>query len=259
MTQLTFDDSVLSQLEALYRTRDVLRRRQLVRDALGAVPGERILDVGCGPGFYVAELAEQVGPEGAVVGIDGSPQMLAAAARRSGGRENVAFHEADATSLPVDDRSFDGAVCVQVLEYVDDVDTALAELYRVLRPGGRAVIWDVDWATVSMHSEDRPRMRRVLERWDEHLAHPSLPRTLAHRLRAVGFGDVRMEAHAFATTEFTPDSYGVSVMSVMEQFVAGRDETGAADANAWAAEARELGERGEFFFACIQCCFSATS
>jgi ubiquinone/menaquinone biosynthesis C-methylase UbiE len=259
MTQLTFDESLLSQLEALYRTRDVLRRRQLVRDALGAAPGERILDVGCGPGFYVAELAEQVGPTGSVVGIDSSPQMLAAAARRSDSRENVSFHEADATSLPIDDASFDAAVSVQVLEYVVDVDAALAELHRALRPGGRAIVWDVDWATVSMHSEDPARTRRVLERWDEHLAHPSLPRTLAHRLRSVGFDDVRMEAHAFATTEFTPDSYAVSVLPVIEQFVAGRGDAAAADASAWAAEARELGERGEFFFACIQCCFSATS
>jgi hypothetical protein len=68
-----------------------------------------------------------------------------------------------------------------------------------------------------------------------------------------------MEAHAFATTEFTPDSYAVSVLPVIEQFVAGRGDAAAADASAWAAEARELGERGEFFFACIQCCFSATS
>jgi ubiquinone/menaquinone biosynthesis C-methylase UbiE len=258
MTQLTFDESLLSQLEALYRTRDVLRRRRLVRDALGAEPGERILDVGCGPGFYVAELAELVGPTGSVVGVDVSPQMLAAAAKRSEGRDNVAFHEATATSLPVSDASFDAAVSVQVLEYVEDVDGALAELHRALRPGGRAVVWDVDWATVSMHSADPARVRRVLGRWDEHLTHPSLPRTLAHRLRSAGFDEVRIEAHAFATTEFTLDAYGVSVMPVIEQFVAGRDERAAADAVAWAAEARELGERGEFFFVCTQFCFSAT-
>jgi ubiquinone/menaquinone biosynthesis C-methylase UbiE len=258
MSQLTFDESLLSQLEALYRTRDVLRRRLLVRDALTAGRGERILDVGCGPGFYVAELAEHVGPSGSVVGVDVSPQMLAAAARRAESLDNVAFHEAGATALPLDDASFDGAVSVQVLEYVPGVDDALAELYRVLRPGGRAVVWDVDWATVSMHSADPARTRRVLERWDEHLAHPSLPRTLAPRLRSAGFVDVRTEAHAFATAELTPDAYGVSVMPVIEQFVAGRDEAAAEDARAWAAEARALGERGEFYFTCTQFCFTAT-
>ena len=91
MTQLVFDESLVEQLEQLYRTRDVLRRRQLVQGALCAQPGERILDVGCGPGFYVAELLDQVGPQGTVVGVDGSAQMLAVAARRCEGRPNVSF------------------------------------------------------------------------------------------------------------------------------------------------------------------------
>jgi hypothetical protein len=62
MSQLVFDEALAAQLETLYRTRDVLRRRRLVREALQAAPGNRVLDVGCGPGFYVAELLEQVGP-----------------------------------------------------------------------------------------------------------------------------------------------------------------------------------------------------
>ena len=100
--------------------------------------------------------------QGAIVGVDGSPQMLALAARRCGDHDRVEFREGDATSLPVDDASFDGALCVQVLEYVPDVAVGLSELHRALRPGGRVVIWDVDWATVSWHSADPARMDRVL-------------------------------------------------------------------------------------------------
>jgi Methyltransferase domain len=74
-----FDEELANQLESVYRTRDILRRRRLVREALAAAPGERILDVGCGPGFYVAELLEEVGDAGSVVGADASPQMLAVA------------------------------------------------------------------------------------------------------------------------------------------------------------------------------------
>ncbi len=255
--QLTFDDSLLPRLEALYGTRDVLRRRRLVREALAVAPGERILDAGCGPGFYVAELLDQVGPAGSVVGVDGSPQMLAAASSRCEGRNNVSFLPADVTALPVEDRSFDAVLCVQVLEYVEDVDAALAELHRALRTGGRAVVWDVDWATVSLHSRDSTRTRQVLRAWDEHLAHPSLPATLAARLRAGGFEDVGVEGHAFATAEFTPDAYGASAVPLIEQFVAGRQGLTEQAARAWGAEQRELGEQGAFFFACVQCCFTA--
>jgi arsenite methyltransferase len=253
MSQLVFDDKIVEQLEVIYRSRDVLRRRKLVYEALGAKPGDRILDAGCGPGFYTRELLDQVGPEGSVTGIDRSPQMLAVARGRSEGFGNVAFEEGDATALPVDSGRFDRALSVQVLEYVRDVPAALAEMHRALRPGGRVVIWDVDWTTVSWHSEDPDRMARVLEVWDEHLAHPSLPRTLSASLRAAGFEDVRMEGHAFATDELTPECYGGSLLPVIERYVAGQ---GAEEVEAWAAEQRALGERGEFYFACIQFCFS---
>jgi ubiquinone/menaquinone biosynthesis C-methylase UbiE len=258
MGQLVFDESLLPRLEALYRTHDVLRRRRLVREAVSASSGERVLDAGCGPGFYVAELLEEVGPEGAVTGVDGSAQMLQAAARRCEGHANVAFHEADVTSLPVDDASFDAALSVQVLEYVSDVASALAEMHRAVKPGGRVVVWDVDWATVSVHSSDPDRTARVLRAWDAHLAHPSLPQTLAARLRAAGFDDVAVEGHAFATSAFVSDAYGASIVPLIEQFVAGREGITEDEAKAWGDEQRELGERGEFFFACTQFCFTAT-
>lgn len=71
------------------------------------------------------------------------------------------------------------------------------------------MVWDVDWATVSWHWTEPDRMRRVLRAWDEHLVHPSLPLTLGSAMRAVGFADVRMEAHGFAATgAFDDQTYG---------------------------------------------------
>jgi arsenite methyltransferase len=233
----------------------VLRRRKLVYESLDAAPGDRILDVGCGPGFYSRELLDQVGPEGSVTGIDQSPQMLAVARRRSEGFGNISFEEGEATALPVESDSFDRALSVQVLEYVADVPRALAEMHRALRPGGRVVIWDVDWATLSWHSEDPSRMDRVLEAWDDHLAHASLPRTLAPSLRAAGFDDVRMDAHAFATTELSQETYGGATLPVIERYVR---QQGSPDVDAWADEQRALGKRGEFYFACMQFCFGGT-
>ena len=255
MGHLVFDEELANQLESVYRTRDILRRRRLVREVLATAPGERILDVGCGPGFYVAELLEEVGDSGSVVGVDSSPQMLAVAARRVEQRENVAFYESDATSLPVADGDFDAVLSVQVIEYVPDADRALAELYRVLRPGGRAVVWDVDWTTISWHATNEAAMEEALLAWDEHLAHPALPRTLAARLRAAGFEDVRAEGHVFATTELVPDAYVGAIFPLMEKFVAAR--SGPAEAKAWADDQHELDERGEFFFSCTQFCFRA--
>jgi arsenite methyltransferase len=255
MSQLVFDESIVEQLEVLYRSRDVLRRRNLVYGALDAQIGDHVVDIGCGPGFYSRELLDQVGPDGSVTGVDQSPQMLAVAKRRSQGFENVRFDEGDATALPVETGRFDRALSVQVLEYVPDVAKALAEMHRALRAGGRVVIWDVDWATVSWHSADPDRMARVLKAWDDHLADPSLPRTLAASLRAAGFEDVRMEGHGFATTELSEETYGGAALPVIERYVR---QQGSADVDAWAHEQRALAERGEFYFACMQFCFSGT-
>jgi SAM-dependent methyltransferase len=255
MSQLVFDEKLVEQLEVLYRTRDILRRRKLVYEALDAQAGESVVDVGCGPGFYTRELLDQVGPGGSVTGVDQSPQMLAVARRRTEGFDNVRFEKGDATALPVESGAFDRALSVQVLEYVRDIAAALSELHRALRPGGRVVIWDVDWATLSWHSEDPDRMDRVLKTWDEHLAHPSLPRRLAASLRAAGFDDVRMDGHAFATAELSEETYGGASLPVIERYVAGQ---GSDDVKAWADEQRALGERGEYYFACIQLCLTGT-
>jgi ubiquinone/menaquinone biosynthesis C-methylase UbiE len=258
MSQLEFGEDIAQQLEVLYKRRDYRRRRGLVLDALAAQPGEGILDVGCGSGFYVGELLEQVGPNGAVTGVDASPAMLAVAAKRVEGHDNVELHESDVTTLPVPDAAFDAALSVQVLEYVPDVTAALVEVHRTLRPGGRVVIWDVDWETVSWHSEDPARMRRMLDAWDRHLVHPSLPQTLAPCLRAAGFEDVVAEGHGFATTQRDPETYGGALADLLPQYAVDQGGLDAADAEAWKAEQEQLSERGEFFFACIQFCFTAS-
>lgn len=256
MTRTGFNEQVGADLERLYITGDALRRRVWVRSHLRATEGERILDVGCGPGFFCAEVADEVSPSGCVVGVDRSPAMLALAAERCAGRTNVEFRPGDTASLPVEESSFDAALCVQVLEYVPDYSLALAEIYRALLPGGRVVIWDIDWATVSWHSEMPRRMERVLESWDGHLVHPSLPRVLGPAMRTVGFESVRMHPYSFAAAEFTNDSYGVSLIPLITKFVARRGL--AEDVEAWASEQRELGRRDEFYFSVLQMCFTAS-
>jgi SAM-dependent methyltransferase len=228
-----------------------------VREALAAVDGERVLDVGCGPGFYATELLMDVGPSGTVVGVDRSAQMLAAARKRSAGHENIAFREGEATALPVDDHAFDAALCVQVLEYVPDVPGALAEMHRAVRSGGRVVVWDVDWSTVSLHSSDPARTQRILQAWDGHLTHPALPRTLAAALRTAGFADVEVEGHTFSAVELDPDSFFGGIIGLIEEYVGGREDVPGEELRGWADDLRELDARGEFFIALMQFCFKA--
>ena len=257
-TQLVFDEDWARRIEAVYEIEDAVRRRRIVRDALAAAPGERIADVGCGPGFYCAELAEDGGPGGSVTGVDASEAMLALARRRCADLPNVELRQGDATAVPLPDVSADAAISVQVQEYVEDVGAALAELRRVLRPGGRVLVFDIDWATYSVHSDQPELTARVLRAWDEHLAHRSLPRTLAPSLRDAGFEDVRVRAHPLAAIEFDPSRRHLAAMvAFVAVFVPGRQGLGEADAQAWLDDQRALGERGAFYATATQFCFTA--
>lgn len=258
MDQLVFDERAAAQLERFYRTRDVLRRRALVLDALSPEPGDRVLDLGCGPGFYVADILDRIGEGGSVTGVDMSHAMLEMTRRRVEGRSNAIVLEGEATRVPAEDASFDRAVSVQVLEYVTVVQDALAELLRLLRPGGRAVLWDIDWSTLSWHARDEERMSRMTSTWDRHLTHPTLPRTLAAALRAEGFVDVQREGHVFASTSMDPETFGGFLPRMILQYAEGLKDVDHQEATAWLDELRDLDARGEYSFAVVQFCFTAT-
>lgn len=245
--QLEFDGDTGARLERLYHSRDVRHRRQLATDGLSPLPGHIVADVGCGPGFHTSELADQVGAAGTVIGIDRSDEMIEMARARNATRPNVEFRPGDATRLPLPDTTVDGLVAVQVLEYVGDTATAVEEAYRVLKPQGRLVILDIDWATVSWQSDDPERMSRVLAAWDQHLAHPSLPGRLPHLLAATGFTDVRLAAHPFVNTSLDQDAYSSGLVPLIHSFVSAHGIP-AAEADAWMAELSGLDESGRYFF-----------
>lgn len=258
MAQVQFDERVAAQLEVFYRSRDVTRRRELVLAALDAQPGEDVLDLGCGPGFELAALASAVG-SGTVTGIDAADAMVAMAARRNHDRRNVRVASGQATAIPLDSASVDRVVSVQVLEYVADVPAALHELRRVLRPGGRAVLWVTDWSTLSWHSGDAARMARMTAAWDRHLADPVLPRTLTARLHDAGFVEVERAAHVFSTTSMDPETFGGWAPRMVAQYVRGLGDADGDEIAAWLADLQELDARGAYSYAVTQFCFTATA
>lgn len=107
------------------------------------VPGQSVLDVGCGTGSLAIAAKRQVGPKGAVCGVDASPEMLARARAKSrkAGLE-IDFRQAPAQALPFPDAQFDVVLNTLMLHHLPRAsrEQCVAEMKRVLRPGGRLVI-----------------------------------------------------------------------------------------------------------------------
>ena len=232
---LQFDEEASRRVEASYTTPDVVEQRRQVIAALALRPGERVLDIGSGPGLLAAEMAEVVGPEGCVDGVDPSESM-----------PGIEFHPADALALPFGDGCFDAAVATQVYEYVDEMAAALAEAHRVLRPGGRLLVLDTDWGSIVWRSSDDERMRRVLRAWDEHLVDPHLPRRLTALLRGAGFRIARREAVPLLNAGYDERTYSHYLIGFIRAFVPGRQGLTEHDVGAWAEDLVAQGE--DYFF-----------
>lgn len=102
--------------------------------------GERVLDVACGTGVVARLAAEQVGPTGAVTGLDVNPGMLAVARSATPPGTTIEWQEASAEKMPFPDSSFDVVLCQMGLQFMPDRSAALREMYRTLKPGGRLIL-----------------------------------------------------------------------------------------------------------------------
>ena len=256
--KIEFDLEMSRRVEAIYTTPDVVEQRRVVRETLQLREGERVLDIGVGPGFLAAEAAAIVGPSGRVCGIDVSDSMLAIAQTRAtrAGSATVELERADANHLPYPDASFDVAVSTQVLEYVEDIPGALAEIRRVLCPGGRVLLLDTDWDSVVWHSSDDERMQRVLTAWELHLCEPHLPRTLYRSLQRAGFDAAPPRVLPLLNVGYRQGTYSAGLLEIVAEFVVDKGVT-AAEAQAWADDLRGLGP--DYFFSLNRYLFAATS
>jgi ubiquinone/menaquinone biosynthesis C-methylase UbiE len=119
--------------------------RERLREALVPRPGERMLELGPGTGYYTLEVAEWLGPDGRLDIFDLQQEMLdhTMARVRKRGLGNVHPTRGDACSLPYADASFDAAYLVTVLGEIPDQQGALRELRRVLKPSGRVVVGEM--------------------------------------------------------------------------------------------------------------------
>ncbi len=216
--------------------------------------GHRVLDFGSGPGFMALALADMVGGSGRVDGVDINARFVADATARAKGRENVSFHQVTGVELPLSDGAVDRVLCKNVLEYVPDVDATLAELRRVLAPGGRMHIIDSDWGFVIVEPWGKENVERYFAAASVAFKEPHIGRKAQGLLVRHGFADVEVHILAFADTQGRSLPMIRNMRSYIDAALAagGENALSGDEADALLAEAERAVGEGTFLFSLPQ-------
>jgi arsenite methyltransferase len=257
MNGLKFTDEAAARLERFYRKKDIGTQRLETIRHLNLIGGESVLDIGCGPGFLCESMSEIVGPNGAVVGVDISADLVGLCNRREHPTW-LSYKVGDATKLNQTDASFDVVVCTQVAEYISDVDSVLSEAFRVLKPSGRTLFLATDWDALVWFSDDPIRMAAVMKSWETHCAHPRLPRSIAYRLKNAGFRLDDAVVFSFLNLQYDDDSYSKGHAQFVRNFVEGQRDVSASDLIEWHNEFERLNDAGRYFFSSNRYIFKAS-
>jgi SAM-dependent methyltransferase len=241
MSSTTTDStaSLIRLLDAVDALPGAADLRAHTYDLLRIPPGQTVVDVGCGAGRAVAELADRGARP---IGIDPDPQMLAAARQRW---PQLDFRAGGAGELPLDDGSVAGYRADKVFHELADPAAALAEARRVLAPGGRIVLIGQDWDTFVIDSADPDLTRTIVHARAGTVPSPRAARGYRSLLLDAGFGDVTVEVQTAVFTDRL-------VLAMLSGFAAAACETGAVERNqadAWLAELAHRAETDRLFVA----------
>ncbi len=188
------EDERITRYEQMFVWRD---QQLVLLEGAELKPGQRVLDIGCGPGFFAGGLAGIVGTTGHVDGVDINARFISDATNRND-KPNLTFHHVTDHRLPFADGTFDRVIMKNVLEYVPDVSVTLKEVYRVTKLGGRAHIIDSDWGFLLVEPWGKDRTEAFFNAAAPAFNERYIGRKAAGALRSAGFAPAKVKISAFA-------------------------------------------------------------
>ncbi|RKN40043.1 methyltransferase domain-containing protein [Streptomyces hoynatensis] len=231
--------ALLAVLDAGDLLPSMTRLRTRSYELLSPVPGTTVVDVGCGAGRAVAELAER-GVH--AVGVDPDARMLTAARERW---PSAAFHQAGAEDLPFPDASVHGYRADKVLHLLREPHRAVAEARRVLRPGGRIVLLGQDWDALVIDADDAALTRAIVQARADLLDAPRAARQFRSLLLDGGFREVTVEVQTLVFT----DPGMLSLAGRLADQARASGAVGREQADEWLAGQRRRAETDRFLLA----------
>ena len=210
-------------------------------------PGERILDVGCGCGDDLRELATLVTPNGCAVGIDSSQAMIDEARQRNAGCElPLQFERGDAGHLRWPADYFDACRADRVFQHLPDPERALNEMLRVLKPGGRALIVDRDWGMVAVEASDVATTHVILNRACAGIRNGWMGRGLGGLFKKAGVSNAEVQRKSISIKSFAVADTLLDLRVVREHAIAEKLVTQDVGAK-WLDDLLDRDAAGRFF------------
>lgn len=243
-----YDKKAAELIERSYQTPEIVNQRLCTLAALGLESGESILDAGCGTGLLLQQEALAVGSTGRAEGVDNSEDMLNYARARCSTLRQVRLQQGSVETLPFEDASFDALSCTQTLLYVRNMEQALHEFQRVLKPRGRIAIVETDWSGAIINSHDPALTRKILDAWDIAVVNPNLPRRLAPILRSIGFSALRVEAIPLLNAGYSENSFSSNMLDNFVNTAVKHKLISRAEARTWLEGIDNLVQQDAYFF-----------
>ena len=235
------EDERIARYEQMFVWQDA--QRTLLEPA-GLEPGHTVLDVGAGPGFFAGGLAGIVGTGGTVHGVDINARFVADANTRFADDPRVTFHHITDHVLPFADDTFDRVICKNVLEYVPDPRASLAEVHRVLQPGGRVHVIDSDWGFVIVEPWSPETVNQFFQAAAPAFNEPYIGRRVAGLLARADFTGVTVKLSPFVDQS----GRGLHVLRNMASYINTFDTMPEQQVSGLLAQLEQALARDEFLF-----------
>jgi ubiquinone/menaquinone biosynthesis C-methylase UbiE len=219
--------------------------KQRSYELLDLSAGLRVLEIGCGLGDDAFRMAERVGPDGIVAGVDASFLMVEQALARTPVDARATFIQADASTLPFPDQSVNRCRIDRTLQHLSDPEQVIGEMVRVLVPGGLLLAYDNDWGTfaVTGHHDDATSIIETL--WADSFKNRWIGRYLKHYFLAAGLRNVMLEPSVSVITDFALADRVYNLCQTVARAVAAGRLTPAV-AEQWVLQAQALSQSGGF-------------
>lgn len=234
-------------LDGARRIPSVQEQKHIIFELLHLRSGEKVLDIGCGTGDDVRDMAQLVGAAGWCVGIDQNAAMIEVARTRSEGKHlPVEFYQGSIYTLNFADNTFDVTRAERVFEHLHEPERALQEMIRVTRPGGRILIASPDMDTNIIDHPNRPVTRKIQHFESDRRPNGSAGHRLYGQFQDAGLSDLKVRAVVHMTTSY-PDM--LSFLDIRERVEAARDggAISASECNIWLTQLKQAGQAGHFF------------